>query len=132
MKYLTAMRQQGFTKVKFDRKENDTEYYDVNYGTDNWYKAKITGDTLYLLADDKWEDEGKIRVHLDPNAISEGDYVNFGHYGNLYVLKKDAGLVSEGLLWVTDNKDERYNREASGRFVSESSAISILEKGNCG
>lgn len=62
------------------------------------------------------------------SEIQEGDRVDFGAYGRLYVVKKDAGLVSEGMLWVTDIEEDRTNEDARGWYINERYAKKIIEK----
>lgn len=61
--------------------------------------------------------------------IRVGDYVDFGSYGRLYVVRKDAGLTREDLLWVTDIEDDRFNPYARGWFIKERYAERIIERG---
>jgi hypothetical protein len=60
---------------------------------------------------------------FDPDEIQIGDLVDFGPYGQLYVVK-DYG----DRLWVTDLEKDRYNPDARGWGIRKSYADGIIEK----
>lgn len=129
MKYLRALELDGYDAVRFVKKEQEVEYYDVKTNGSDWEPVKVENGTLFMKVEEEWEEEGRIQIVLDPSEIEEGDFVDFGGYGELYVLRKDAGLVSDGLLWCSDEEEDRYTEDARGKFISESFARSIIEKG---
>jgi hypothetical protein len=56
--------------------------------------------------------------------INNGDYVDFGEHGKLYVIYSR----DEDTFWVTDNIDDRFNRNASGWIIKKKCAIKIIEE----
>ncbi|CAG7579864.1 MAG: hypothetical protein SLAVMIC_00132 [uncultured marine phage] len=60
----------------------------------------------------------------DPDDIEEGDLVDFGAYGELYVCNP---YYSDTYFWVTDDEDERTNSGASGWTILKSLAKRIIE-----
>lgn len=60
------------------------------------------------------------------HEIEEGDFVDFGAYGRLYVVKKNAG--TRGQFWVTDEREDREKKNARGWYISPSYAEKIIEK----
>jgi len=59
-----------------------------------------------------------------PDDIHEGDYVDFGAYGRLFVLKAPMA----GSLWVTDKRADRYNYDAAGWYIRREFAKKIIEE----
>jgi hypothetical protein len=60
--------------------------------------------------------------------MQAGDYVDFGAYGKLYVVKLKSGLlVSEGTLWVTDQEEDRFNDDARGWYIEARYAEKIIQ-----
>ena len=57
--------------------------------------------------------------------IEQGDLVDFGGYGKLYVCHVN---YSENKFWVTDIEEDRNNRDARGWSIYKSSAQKIIEK----
>lgn len=58
------------------------------------------------------------------DEIQDGDLVDFGAYGELYVVDID---YHDKFFWVTDNEDERYNRRAPGWSISKYLAERIID-----
>jgi hypothetical protein len=56
---------------------------------------------------------------FDYESIKQGDYINFGAYGNLYVCNPN---YSEKSFWVTDIKKDRKNYDARGWSIRKSFA----------
>ena len=50
--------------------------------------------------------------------IQNGDYVNFGEYGKLYVIYSR----DEKTYWVTDRTEDRYNKNALGWIINKNYA----------
>ena len=71
-------------------------------------------------ADDEYED-----WTLD---LTLGDLVDFGPYGKLYILRTGQGSKGDR-LWVTDEREERFNPDASGWYIRTSYAEKLIEKG---
>ena len=68
------------------------------------------------------EKEGDKSTSKVLDTVGMGDFVDFGPYGKLYILK-DVG----DKFWVTDEKSERNNSQASGWYVDKYKAESIIE-----
>lgn len=76
-----------------------------------------------------WERQQEIESadYVDPDNISNGDFVDFGPYGTGYVV------FSQGdSFWVTQEKEERFNQNARGQYQSKHNAREILEPTNEG
>ena len=56
--------------------------------------------------------------------IQQGDLVDFGSYGKLYVCS-----VSGDYFRVTDKKKDRYNSDASGWNIRKKYAKTIIKEG---
>lgn len=56
--------------------------------------------------------------------IQKGDYVDFGEYGNLYVVY----ARDEDTFWVTDEEQDRYNPNASGWIIRQNAAVKIINE----
>ena len=69
-------------------------------------------------------------VNVNPLGVEVGDYVHFGGYGALYVVDLDYMMNEGKTWWVTDNKDERFNRNARGWSICSHNAKKIIEKGD--
>lgn len=67
----------------------------------------------------------KETLAFNVDDIDNGDYVDFGPLGNLYICA-DYG----DRFWATDKKIDRANPNASGWYISKRSAKKIIEKYN--
>ena len=56
--------------------------------------------------------------------VNNGDLVDFGPYGKLYVCNVD---YEENKYWVTDEKENRDNTSAQGWAISKNFAKRIIE-----
>lgn len=56
--------------------------------------------------------------------VNNGDLVDFGPYGKLYVCNVD---YEENKYWVTDEKENRDNASAQGWAISKNFAKRIIE-----
>ena len=56
--------------------------------------------------------------------VNNGDLVDFGPYGKLYVCNAD---YEENKYWVTDEKENRDDASASGWAISKNFAKRIIE-----
>lgn len=56
--------------------------------------------------------------------ILQGDLVDFGDYGKLYVCDPNYSI---DYFWVTDDEYERFNKHAHGWSISKDLAIKVLE-----
>ena len=56
--------------------------------------------------------------------VNNGDLVDFGLYGKLYVCNVD---YEENKYWVTDEKENRDNASAQGWAISKNFAKRIIE-----
>lgn len=65
------------------------------------------------------------KSEVDPLDINQGDYVNFGPYGKLYVCNPG---YSDSYFWVTDDEEERDNPRAIGWSMRKDDAENIIEK----
>lgn len=73
----------------------------------------------------RYDDEGFVDGDIfDPYDIAAGDYIDFGSYGNLFVLKAPM----EGSLWVTNKRADRYDSNASGWYIRRNFAKGIIEE----
>lgn len=63
----------------------------------------------------------KAEVDLE---VNDGDLVDFGPYGKLYVCNAD---YEENKFWVTDEKENRDDASAQGWAISKSFAKRIIE-----
>lgn len=59
-----------------------------------------------------------------PEDVQAGDYVDFGAYGRLFVLKAPM----EGKLWVTNIRADRYDSNAPGYYINRNFAKKIIEE----
>ena len=59
--------------------------------------------------------------------INQGDLVDFGHYGNLYVCDPEYSM---DYFWVTDDEYERFNKYAPGWSILKELANSVIESPN--
>jgi hypothetical protein len=57
---------------------------------------------------------------FNPESITQGQYINFGAYGNLYVCNPN---YNEKSFWVTDIKADRKNDDASGWSIRKVFAV---------
>ena len=79
------------------------------------------------------EDTMKDYERVESLGIENGDLVDFGSYGKLYVLSTDygAGWGSDSLdMWVTEDEEDRFNPEARGNSIGPYHAVSVIEKGS--
>lgn len=73
----------------------------------------------------RYDDQGFIDGDIfDPSDIAAGDYVDFGAYGNLFVLKAPF----DGPLWVTSRRADRYDSNAPGQYIRRRLAKGIIEE----
>ena len=56
--------------------------------------------------------------------VNNGDLVDFGPYGKLYVCNSD---YEENKFWVTDEKENRDDENAQGWAISKNFAKRIIE-----
>lgn len=56
--------------------------------------------------------------------VNNGDLVDFGPYGKLYVCNVD---YEENKYWVTDERENRDNASAQGWAISKNFAKRIIE-----
>lgn len=56
-------------------------------------------------------------------TIKPGNFVDFGEYGKLYVLK-----ILNDKFWVTDEKLDRNNPNASGWYIKKSFAKKVISE----
>ena len=56
--------------------------------------------------------------------VNNGDLVDFGPYGKLYVCNAD---YEENKYWVTDEKEKRDDTSAQGWAISKNFAKRIIE-----
>ena len=80
--------------------------------------------------------------YIEDMGIENGDYVDFGSYGKLYVINHGGMGVDRGRnLWVTDSEFDRdelilqdFDRDVQskieGWYISAGSAKKIIEKGD--
>lgn len=61
------------------------------------------------------------------NSIEQGDLVDFGQYGKLYVCNPNHSI---DYFWVTDDEEDRFNVNASGWSIPKYLAEKIIEKGD--
>jgi len=61
---------------------------------------------------------------IDINEIQQGDLVDFGSYGKMYVCNLN---YSEESFWITDIKEDRDNSCARGWSIRKNYAQSIVE-----
>ncbi len=92
------------------------------------YTQKVIQDNLeeYDLSerdvfdDDEEDDNDDI---VSPHEIKYGDLVDFGSYGDLYVVSSAGDR-----FWVTDQEEHRTDRDAPGWFINKGSAKKIIER----
>jgi hypothetical protein len=65
----------------------------------------------------------------NPLGVERGDLVDFGPYGQLYVVNMDAG-GTEPWWWVTEDERQRFNRDAMGHSIQPYLAKRIIERGD--
>lgn len=56
------------------------------------------------------------------DEVGKGDYVDFGPYGKLWVVR-----AGEDRLWVTDRKEDKNNPDAQGWYIRRSYAKKIIQ-----
>lgn len=59
--------------------------------------------------------------------INNGDYVDFGPYGQLFVCNNN---YEDDKYWVTDLEDDRNNPNAEGWAISKDLAKTIVNEEN--
>ncbi len=64
-------------------------------------------------------------MKFNHEEINQGDLVDFGSYGRLYVCNI---YHSEDRFWVTDRKEDRNNNNARGWNIRKNLARRIVEK----
>jgi hypothetical protein len=78
----------------------------------------------------EWEEQGLVSW----DEIDDGDLIDFGSYGKLYLVNKhfQSHHDDQPQVRVTDLKDERYNKHASGWNMNlhDSAGFKVLEKAN--
>lgn len=68
-------------------------------------------------------------VDFDVNDIEVGDLVDFGPYGQAYVV--DIDYFEKGrYFWVTKAESERFNTRADGHSIEKIEAEAIIERGS--
>lgn len=60
-------------------------------------------------------------------TVFQGDLVDFGAYGKLYVCNPE---YHEDYFWVTDDEYERFNKHAHGWSILKDLAIKVIETSN--
>lgn len=63
---------------------------------------------------------------MNEYEIEQGDLVDFGAYGKLYVCNPN---YSDKYFWVTDLEKERFNHSAAGWSILKKLAENIIENG---
>lgn len=64
---------------------------------------------------------------VSPEDVNIGDLVDFGAYGNLYILRTHQGSRGDK-YWVTDQESERFNPDASGWYIRHYLARKVIEQ----
>lgn len=65
------------------------------------------------------------KAYINTEEIQQGDYVDFGPYGKMYVCNTDYSI---DYFWVTDDEENRANPNSSGWSIRKSDAINIIEE----
>ena len=64
------------------------------------------------------------KANMDYLDICQGDLVDFGPYGRLYVCNPD---YDTNAFWVTDREEDRDDPHASGWSISKNFAKRMIE-----
>jgi hypothetical protein len=99
-----------------DSRKAEEMGYEFDYDQKGW--VEVDED------DDDFSKGGSID---DLDEIKKGDYVNFGEYGNFYVVDTDY-LIDGTHFWVTRDKENRTNSQAPGYTILKGDAQYIIEK----
>jgi len=78
----------------------------------------------YVLKELKKELEIERGERFDPDSVRKGDLVDFGIYGNLYIVYPTGDR-----FWVTDTKEKLKKEYPSGWFIRQNYANKIIRKG---
>ena len=76
------------------------------------------------LKNEKYKLLNEIGKIFEEVEVKKGDFVDFGPYGKLYILK-DLG----DKYWATDEEEDRYKPNASGWYIDKSLAKRNLDSG---
>lgn len=91
------------------------------------YKGEVSSQDFKKISD---EVNKKLKaLHFEPfdyEDVEDGDYVDFGPRGKLYVTQSD---YHKSYFWATNKEKHRFNSDASGWSVYKSDAIKIIQKG---
>ena len=99
-----------------DSRKAEEMGYEFDYDQKGWVEVEDD--------DDDFAKGGSID---DLDEIKKGDYVNFGEYGNFYVVDTDY-LIDGTHFWVTRDKENRTNSQAPGYTILKGDAQYIIEK----
>lgn len=80
---------------------------------------------IYNLSKTEFDEIYEEDINFNQDEIENGDYVDFGAYGSLYVVYRR----DERNFWVTNLEDKRYNDNAPGWIIRINQAERIIEKG---
>ena len=79
------------------------------------------------------DDEMKELERVESMDIENGDEVDFGDYGRLYVLNINYGSGWGGRnvdFWVTRDEEDRFDSNAYGSSIDPTNAVRVIEKGS--
>jgi hypothetical protein len=79
------------------------------------------------------EDEMQELERVESMDIEDGDLVDFGGYGRLYVLNVNYGSGWGGRnvdFWVTEDEEDRFDSNANGNSINPTNAVRVIEKGS--
>jgi len=79
------------------------------------------------------DDEMKELERVESMDIENGDEVDFGDYGRLYVLNINYGSGWGGRnvdFWVTRDEEDRFDSNAYGSSIDPTNAVRMIEKGS--
>ena len=100
---------------------NGENIHDVFNKDVSWARDR-TLEKLKALVNKKLHDEGI--VAFDYNNIKNGDLVDFGSHGTMYVA--DANY-RRSYFWATRSKKDRFNPDAEGWAIYKAYAEEVIE-----
>lgn len=106
------------------------KYPDYAIYEDDKSKSPFDSDYKLIAANKKINKENikmKRLIRESRLEIEQGDYVDFGAYGKLYVSNPDH---SEKYYWVTDEEKDRTDKHASGWSILKDLAEKIIQSYN--
>ena len=80
----------------------------------------------------QWKRYRALRREPVYQSVRNGDLVDFGGYGQLYVVDgadPDRFWDYPHSFWVTRRKADRHNPDALGHFIEKTEAKEIIEEG---